>query len=553
MNMPADQHLLYSDLVAKLERLSGQDQLIVFMGEVLRTLLRRQGDIEFRGAVQDAFIAGLMGRQWDEQVALAREVILIVIAKRPEIALAWQKLQGGGDGAFQRRAADRGEAPAMVDDPDLPDLDMIGMGGKAGARSVPKAPYAFAAAEERLAQHVAEVLGRRLGLFRLPSAQFPSIAYVHEQEFFIFSPIFQRIAGEFLTETIMLLCRDSLERRVYRAMSRVGATRPDMGLADKQAEAWTVINERLGKLAASLNGARGKLALPDEDGPNFREAEVPVERPRVFHVLGVGFRMGTRTELKRVKVKLRSAKELDADEVEALALHSELRDRAAEVGLDLPQACDFEFLLALLLVDGRRLAQTVKEMMGLAEHKETSRQYLLERLRAIDDNFANTLSDAIALLLFHGTVGGPYGYGELVETCIGTARDSTVRAIQRPFLTAEVARRPRELAFQVREVMRKRLDESRAATALKALFSAWNLLPRVTFQADLDAALTVFRAFPIAFAGDADEAALSAIGQHLCKALAVEKVDVEAAAAAALRLYRPLAKNAPMAPGSFVV
>ena len=551
MDLPADQHLLYQDLTTKLDKLGGADQLIAYMGQVLQTLLRRQGDLEFRGAVQDAFISGLMGRDWAEQVALAREVILIVIAKRPEIALAWQKQQGGPENPH-RRAADRGEAPQVIHDADLPDLDLIGASPVAPAK--PKPPYAYAAAEDKVIDHVTEVLARRLSLFRLPSTTFPSVAYVHEQDFFIFSPLFQRIAGEFMAETVIPLCRDALERRVYRTMSRASNTRPDMGLADKQADVWMVINERLGKLAARLNGARGKLSLPVDAGqPQYQEVEVPVDRPRVFRVLGVGFRMGTRTELKRVKVKVRSSKELEADEIEALNMMSEFRDKAADVGLDLPQACDFEFLLALFQVDGRRLAQTVRELMALAEHKETSRAYLLERLQSIDETFANTLSDAIALLLFHGAVGGPYGFTELYETCIGTARDSSVRAVQRPFLSAEVARRPRELAFQLREVMRKRLDEIRAATALKALFSVWNTLPRANFTRDLDAALTVFRAFPIAFAGDADEAALSAIGQQLCVVLAAERVDAETATAAVLRLYKPLAQGTPMAPGAFVV
>lgn len=551
MDLPADQHLLYQDLTAKLDRLANQDQLIAYMGQVLRTLLRRQGDSEFRGAVQDAFISGLIGRDWVDQVALAREVVLVVIAKRPEIALAWQQQQGGGDNPH-RRAADRGEAPQVVADPDLPDLDLIG--ATPPAPKPPRPPYAFAAAEDKVVEYVVQTLTRRLGLFRLPSAAFPSVAYVHEQDFFLFSPIFVRVVSEFLTEVILPTIREPLERRVYRAMSRATATRPDMGLSEKQADVWAILNERLSKLAARLYGARTKLALPAEAGqPKYQEVEMPVDRPRVFRVLGVGFRMGTRTELKRVKVKVRSAKELDADEIEAMNLLSRLRDRAGEAGLDLPQECDFEFLAALFMVDGRRLAQTVKELMALAEHKETSRAYLMERVRGLDETFANTLSDAIALLLFHGAVGGPFGFAELYETAIGTARDSTVRAQQRPFLTTELGRRPRELAFQLREVMRKRLDEMRMATALTAFFSVWNTLPATSFGPQRDAALTVFRAFPIAFAGDAEETALSAIGQQLCTLLAAEKVDVEMASAAILRLYKPLAQPVPMAPGAFVV
>ncbi|MBI2240949.1 MAG: hypothetical protein HYU59_09135 [Magnetospirillum gryphiswaldense] len=551
MELPVDQHLLYSDLTAKLDKLGNQDQLIAYMGQVLRTLLRRQGDSEFRVAIQDSFISGLMGRDWDDQLALAREVILIVIAKRPEIALAWQRQQGGDDNPH-RRAADRGEAPKVVADPDLPDLDLIG--APPPRPTPPKPPYSFSAAEDKVTEHVIETLTRRLSLFRLPTSAFPSIAYVHEQEFFLFSPIFARVAGEFMAQVILPSCRDSLERRVYKAMSKVAATRPDMGLSEVKSDMWAVVVERLGKLGGRLNGARSKLAMPADAGePKFQEVEVPVDRPRVFRVLGVGFRMGTRTELKRVKVKVKSAKELDQYEIEALNLMSQLRDRTAEAGLDLPQSCDFEFLAALFMVDGRRLAQTVKELLALAEHKETSRAYLMERLGAVDETFANTLSDAIALLLFHGAVGGPFGFAELYETAIGTARDQAVRAMQRPFLTTELARRPRELAFQVREVMRKRLDEMRMTTALAALFNVWNNLPQAQFAQSRDAALTVFRAFPIAFAGDADETALSAIGQQLCAILAAEKVDGEMAAAAILRLYKPLAQAVPMAPGAFVV
>ena len=92
--MPADQRLLLDDVLSRLGKVEESAGLLRFMAEILKTLLRRQGDLQFLAVIQDAFAAGLTGLTFPEQKELAAEVIQVVITKRPEIALAWQKIHG---------------------------------------------------------------------------------------------------------------------------------------------------------------------------------------------------------------------------------------------------------------------------------------------------------------------------------------------------------------------------------------------------------------------------------------------------------------------------
>ena len=112
MTVPPDQKSLLADLSAKIDRLPDQETLATFMGQVLRSLLRRRGDAEFLGAVQDAFIAGMADRDWAGQQQLAREVVRVVIEIRPEIAAAWQAMNSGAAAAPLRRASDLAQSAA---------------------------------------------------------------------------------------------------------------------------------------------------------------------------------------------------------------------------------------------------------------------------------------------------------------------------------------------------------------------------------------------------------------------------------------------------------
>ncbi|CAA7621999.1 hypothetical protein [Magnetospirillum sp. UT-4] len=541
-----DQVLLYRDLTSRLDGIEGSEALIAFMAGVLQSLLRRRGDDEFRRAVQDSFTTGLAGLSPDEQRHLAREVIALVIAKRPEIALAWQQLHPE-DAPHRRRAVDQASAD------DLPDLDLApfdlpadDLARDADAAAPGPAAYAHARAEAAVAAHVGGVLERRLAIFTAPEPRFPSVAYVHEQPFFLFSPAFPRVVRRFFAEVAVPLCRDGLERHLYRHLDEAtlaGPARLDLFLSEKRPELWRILTERLGKLGGHHNAAATKLvrAGAPGGGPEFQSVDVPVSRPRVIRVLGVAFRLGSRTRMERMQVRLRPSTELEAEERLALDLVGRLRDMAGQEGLDLPAACDLHFLRQLLEFDAKHFAQATREFAALVEHKATSRDYLRDRLKAIDQTYANTLADALLILLFNS--GGHLRFADLHEIWMGAAQDDGARAALRPFLKGELGRRPRDLAFQLREVLRRRYDEDTLGAALDALFEVWSVLGRTRFSNEMNAALTVFSAFPIVFAGDPEEGLFTAIGRGLRDALMAEKPDFAAARAAAMALYRPLAER----------
>ncbi|MEW5727396.1 MAG: hypothetical protein AB1918_06180 [Pseudomonadota bacterium] len=533
MTIPADQQLLYSDLCAKLAAMEDEESLARTMGQILRSLLRRKGDVEFLLVVQDLATDGLAGRSLAEQKALAAEVVRLVLEKRPEVAAAWQALHAPPPGVPARRAADLEEpepAPAPAAPPPPPES------------------YEHAEAEAMVSGYVADVLERRLHIFQVHSTRFPTPAFRHEQPFFLFDRRFARVARRFVVEVLAPQCRPALQRRVYAQIGprlRMDPEGLKAFLAEKRPEAWKILIERLTKWAGHHRTAEAKLAaaadLGDDAGPEYAEVEVPVSTPRVFTVLGVAFALGQKTTTRRMRVRVRASTEPSADELEALTHVTRLRNMAAEEGLDLPAACDFLFLRTLLEFDAKKYAHAVKEFVALADHAETSRQYLFERLKFLDEAYANTLSDVVILMMFHDA--GHFGFKELYDICIGTALDKQAMANKRPFLQDEVGRRPRELAFQVREVLRRRYDEATLAEAVRMLLEAWAIMAKNRFQRELQAALGVLAAFPVAFAGDPDEPVLSHVGHILHRALTARETHAEETIAAVLDVYAPLAER----------
>jgi hypothetical protein len=548
MPLPGDQQRLLHDLCIKLAAQQTEDQLIAFMADLLRSLLRRNGDLDFRTSVQDAFITGLSGRTWPDKVMLARGVIAVVIAKRPEVARAWQALHEQAAPTPGRRAADRGET--LPADDDLPDLDGIEIELLQEAQAIetppPPPPYDFAVAEAQVTAWVADILERRLGIFRLPPVRFPSVAYAHDRTFFLFEPAFVGIARRFLAEVLMPACREPLERHVYRAAApAVLADSKQLHdyLTETRPAMWKILIERLGKLGAQHRQAEAKMEAaraPESDGPEFQAVEVPVSKPRVLNVLGVSFRLGRRTVTQTMKVRLRTSTELEPAEMEALTLLARFGDLAGEAGLDLPPGCDFQFLRTLLEFDAKSYAHAAREFVALAEHKETTRPYLFERLRSLDETYANYLSDALILLLFLGGGDSRFGFKELYDFCIGEARNNSALASRRPFLPAEIGRRPVELVFQVREVLKRRYDEETLDKALRALVLVWTTMSKTRFGADLDAALTVLQGFPVTFAGDLDEPVFSSIGHLLYRALTAAQPNFDETIAQIQAAYAPI-------------
>lgn len=510
-DLPDDQRLLLDGLMTKLEGVADPAALQRFMGEILRTLLRRQGDAEFLTTIQDAFTTGMAGLTWIEQKALAREVIRVVINKRPEIASAWQALHAEAKAApVHRRAADTEPPPPPP--PPEPDLALT-------------EPYVHAAAAEKLGDYVADVLLRRLALLRVKPPAPPSIAYSHDQPFFLFAAPFPDILRAFVVGPLLKHCRVGLERRVYRHVDQTILNDGEAWKAfmvEKRDEIWKVLISSLSKLAAAHKVAEAKLvtaASAKDKPPEYKMVEVPVTQPRLYSILGVQFTLGQTTSIKRMRVKVPPSHELEPGEQTALDLIGQLHRAASHAGLQLPPSVDFQFLRTLLDFNVRLFMQSRDELMGLAGHKETSTKFLTDRFKAVDETFSHTLADILAMMLFTQHGDARFGLAEFYGICVGSARDKTAVDLKRPFVMQEVRRRPRELALQLREALRRRLHVDVVLASADMLIQCWTVLGKQRFNTELDAGLAVIGAFPMTFDGDPEMAAFIAIGQILREVL----------------------------------
>ncbi|MGE5516398.1 MAG: hypothetical protein ACM31D_11330 [Bacteroidota bacterium] len=511
MPLPAEQSQLHDDLCAKLDLQQDEAQLIRFMGGVLGSLLRRKGDAAFLRAVQDAFTEGLAGRPWPQQHALAREVIGMVIAKRPEVALAWQRVGGEEPHPLARRAIDVDAAAT------LPDVSQ-GLDDQ-----VPPAADSFEAFRAAAIDDLTGALSRRLALFTPPPERFPSPTYMHEQPFFLIADGFTQVARTFLAEVLLPLWDEPLRALHARA-----------GTADTRAELWNVVLGRLGALSALSASARAKLEAAraqQESGPDFQMVEVPVNRNRTLSVLGVKFSLGTSTEMTVKRIPVPPAARPSGDEMLSLDLVTRLHDMAADAGLELPDAADLGLLHDLLTFDAERLAHDLPGLLALVGDGDAEAEAVLDGIDAAAAGHPACIADALAVTLFTHGVDGGFGYEELLR--LAARWDGTAH----PLLAAEIIRRPRDLAFQVRDALRRRLDRNNMGLTVVMLFEVWRVLSPSPYKAALSAAVTVFSAFPIAFAGDAAEAAFSEIGATLTKGLTAPILDSAGTVETVMRLY----------------
>lgn len=518
LNLPADQTQLYEDLCAKLTLQQDETQLIRYMGGVLGSLLRRKGDAAFLRAVQDAFAEGLTGRPLAEQRVLAREVIGMVITKRPEVALAWQRVSGEEPHPLARRAVDVDAAKGD----DLPEISLA-------PEDEPPAE-SFEAFHAAVVDDMAGALERRLSLFAVPPPRFPSAAYMHEQPFFLITDTFAKVARSFLADVLLPLW-DAPLRGLHAAAAGGNAT---TAVAEARGTLWALVVERLGELAALSASARDKLAAAraqQDAGTEFQLVEVPVSRKRTLSVLGVNFTLGTSTEMTVKKVPVPPAARPSPDEMLSLDLVTRLHDMAADAGLELPDAADLGLLHDLLTFDAGRLAEDLPGLIALVTDGEAETEAVLDGIDAAMTGHPACIADAAAVTLFAHGVDGAFGFEELVRLA------ARWDAATHPFVNAEIVRRPRDLAFQVRDALRQRLDRNNMGLTVVMLFEVWRVLAPTPHQPALSSALTVFSAFPIAFAGDSAEAAFSDIANVLSKGLAAPIPDSAGTVEQVMRIY----------------
>jgi hypothetical protein len=522
-SLPPDQRLLLDDISSRLAKVEDSPGLLRFMAEILKTLLRRQGDAQFLATIQDAFAAGLIGLAFPEQKELAAEVIQVVVTKRPEIALAWQKIHGlpGRQAPSQpvpvtaplRRAAD---LPMEMPPPLPPE----------------SGDYAFLHAEAFIAAQLADSLDKRLTLMQVPLPAIPSVAWCLNQPFFLFVPAFADIAKAFITGPVLRRCREGLEKRVLSRIDHEVLTRPD-----RQAAFWEevrelvvkVVTERLTKLATHHKAAEAKQAAVartgSEGSEGFKLVDMPVTRPRTYNILGVEFALGKVTTTKRVKVKVPPPYKLEPEEIEAMDLIGELRVGAAQAGLNLPEAADFQFLRTLLTFNPRLFVQSRDELIGLAAHEDTTAGFLAERLAAADKSFTNLLTDVLVMMMFTRCGDTSFRLAQFYAVCVGSARDKSAMVARRPFVPGELARRPHELAVQLREALRRRLHLDAVLGSAERLLDCYKVMGRNMFGRELEEARGVIAAFPMVFAADPEVIAFTTVAKLVLATISGEQPD----------------------------
>ncbi|BAE53288.1 hypothetical protein [Paramagnetospirillum magneticum] len=522
--LPADQRLLLDDVLSRLAKVEDSPTLLRFMAEILKTLLRRQGDATFLATIQDAFAAGLPGLGFAEQKGLAAEVIQVVITKRPEIALAWQKIHGQPPGrppapvaapapAPLRRAAD---LPMEMPPPLPPEAD----------------DYAFTQAEAFVAAQLGDALDKRLALMRVPLPAIPSVAWCLDQPFFLFVPQFAAITKAFVTGPILRRCRDGLEKRVLSRVDHEILTKPDRQAAfwgEVRELVWKVVDESLTKLATHLKAAEAKQAAiartGNEGKEGFKLVDKAVTKPRNYNILGVEFALGKVTTTEKVKIKVPPPYKLEPNEIEAQTLIEEFRNGAAQAGVKLPDSADFQFLRTLLNFNPRLFAQSRDELIGLAAHEDTTSGFLAERLKAADKTFTNHLTDVLVMMMFTRCGDTSFRLAQFHAVCVGSARDKSAMLAMRPFIPGELARRPHELALQVRESMRRHLHLDAVLGSVERLLDCYKVMGRNLFGNELEEARSVIAAFPMIFAADPEVGTFSTIAKLILATISGEQPD----------------------------
>ncbi|RAU21764.1 hypothetical protein CU669_12205 [Paramagnetospirillum kuznetsovii] len=530
--LPEDQCRLRDDLLARLARIDDAPAMLHFMAEVLHVLLRRQSDEPFLAAIQDAFAAGLAGLSWEEQKSLAAEVIRVVIDKRPEIARAWH-------------AAEEARLEAEKN-PHRRAVDMLDFAHDA----LDETPYDFASAEARIGDHLTELMDRRLSLMKVPAPAIPSIGYSHTQPFFLFDPRFGAVLKAFVAGPLLKRCRIGLERRVYVKVDQSVLTDPEKAKAfwtEMRPLVWKAVDARLEKFAQHHKSAETKLANQQKGvgfDPEVKIVDKEVVRAKTYNIMGVEFALGKETTTKKVKVTLPPANQLNKDEEEALMLIAELHDGAVHAGIRLPLTADFQFLRTLLDFNTRLFVQSRDELLGLAGHAETTTRFLRDRLREAEKHMNNILADILVMMMFtqHGDMR--FGLAEFYAVCVGAARDKSSIEAKRPFIPAELARRPSQLAIQLRESLRRRLHVDVVLGAAERYLECHKVMGKKLYGVELAEARALIEAFPMVFAGDPEEAALVQVGQTVLDLMDGKIVDISVCLVQIGRLYDRVGRKA---------
>lgn len=472
---------------------------------LLDTLLRRQGDGEFKATIGGAFLAAINGKPPPEQARLACEVLRLVIEKRPEIAIAYaaKRAQAAPRPATPiRREADRAVPDIIAQHPEKKPRE------KALAREEVLAgaeDFPYRQAEHLVADFILRRAAQKLKVFRGAGRPMPTAFYSDSQPFFAFCEDFAPVLRAALDEDIVPRLRYRLIKEVYKPCPVEAVTRDEAKhkafFAEKNKIIWPELLGLLDRLQGCWASAAGKMEKRRElqegieKGPEYKMVEIPVEVPKVYSVFGVSFTFGHETKMKKVRARVRSSIDLEDEEQFAWDVLQAMHVRAHESGLHLPEMLDFKFLRSLLEMDERKFRRSYEEMRNLVRDPETSKTYLFQRLRFLDEAYANTLSDIVLIMLFRDEGDDAFPFSLLYNICIGAAANTSALKRRRPFVQEVVRERPLELARQIGRLMTENASAHDFAVAVRLYSEAVTILSKARFQAEIDASVKYLWSF----------------------------------------------------------
>ena len=501
----------------KIKQIKDPSTLMLFMGHTLRSMLQREKDETFLNAIRDAFIARAAGRPIGVQHSQACEILRVVIELRPEIKTKIEQ------DILSAKLETRSISWSGEDRRSQPLKDAA----HPAINAVKPEPEALAA------HYMAHVIEQKLSVFHHPQQQTPAMTYCHGERFFLFDTAFHNVFARFMTEVVMVLCQPILRRTVYTNFASAVNGTSDLHQAyldSKRADIEIALTQRLAALAHLQKTAEELISQAEKSEGGqvlWREIEIPHVQSRSVSVFGVKLSMGSVTEKRKIKVRSDGGRDLSADEIEALTLYTQFTDMTSQEGIHLPTACNFEFLHKLMLFDPLKYAASHKGLVDLGKHGHTTQDFLREQVKRAEGALPSGFSDILHLSLFLNLSERSFGLAELHRVCIETTRDPIVLAQKRPLLHLEMAKRPRELAFQLRETLRTRSPVSHVDAALKLLFEAWRIFSKDLFESELNIAKGVIASFPIVFIGDANEKELTLISEQIVETLSAEKPEYD--------------------------
>ncbi len=146
---------------------------------------------------------------------------------------------------------------------------------------------------------------------------------------------------------------------------------------------------------------------------------------------------------------------------------------AQETGYFLPYALEFDSLAILYTLNRKLVIQGLVSLANAALQAETE-NYVLRQIDRLNDTHDLVHFDITVLSAFmFGHESQRLSYKQLHDTCLGAASSRSVMVRMRPFLTAEIARRPHNLARRLLALCDDKSVGREEFETMVELFTRW--------------------------------------------------------------------------------